>query len=570
MKNEKKEIVIWGSGKIGRGFIADIFNKGGYSITFIDANKQLVSILKERGKYTVINMLSTDEKEEIVISNYEVYHTDEKMKLIKKLLNCSLIAMAVLPTAFVETASEISEIIEARALNENLQMLDIIICTNTFQPGNKFKKLLVENLSDKGRKYLAENVGIIETVVIRLAIEPTQEMKVKDPLVVLTNGYSNMLTDINEFKGDLPECKMILYTDNIYAENIRKMYTYNMLHAVFAYVGSQKNYKYVIECTQDKELREIAVNTLEEVSLGLQREFGYSKEEMCIWNKRVMQDMSNPFINVELKRMGADPIRKLKKDDRLVGPALLCRKNGILPYYLSKAIAGGFTFLNLNDQSCVSIKEYLAENDIKTAIKHFCQLDKEVELIQLIVEQYNKIISGDEIKEDTTRISVIKNAYEKGFHYELKYRGCAQSILAALFDVTGNMNSMLFQAASGLSGGTGLCGDGSCGGYIGGVMLMSSYIGRSLENIPINGDKIAQYKSYEMAQRLHDKYIATYGSVTCSEIHKKVFGKAYCLKTKEVREKFELAGAHKTICTTIIAMAAAWTAEILMDEKFID
>ena len=94
-------------------------------------------------------------------------------------------------------------------------------------------------------------------------------------------------------------------------------------------------------------------------------------------------------------------------------------------------------------------------------------------------------------------------------------------------------------------------------------------MGRRLEKTPIDGDKIAQYRSYKMAQELHDKFIETYGSVTCMDIHNEIFGKAYCLRTKEVREQFEAAGAHDDKCTTVVANACYWIAEILLDGGYI-
>jgi hypothetical protein len=114
-----------------------------------------------------------------------------------------------------------------------------------------------------------------------------------------------------------------------------------------------------------------------------------------------------------------------------------------------------------------------------------------------------------------------------------------------------------------------LCGDGACGGYSGGIMIMGSFIGRRFEMLEVNGDKEAQSQAYQMAQRLHDKFIETYGSVICADIHKQIFGKSFCLRSKEVRKEFEEAGAHLDKCTTVVAMAASWVADILSDEGFL-
>jgi len=72
-----------------------------------------------------------------------------------------------------------------------------------------------------------------------------------------------------------------------------------------------------------------------------------------------------------------------------------------------------------------------------------------------------------------------------------------------------------------------------------------------------------------MAQKLHSKYMETYGSSICEGIHETIFGQSYCLKTKEVRDAFEDAGAHDDKCTSVIGMACVWVSEILMTENYL-
>ena len=165
------------------------------------------------------------------------------------------------------------------------------------------------------------------------------------------------------------------------------------------------------------------------------------------------------------------------------------------------------------------------------------------------------------------QVKFLGRAYELGFEKEKNYKGCAQCTLAALFELTGKKEETLFQASSGLSGGVGLNGDGPCGGYIGAVLFMGTYAGRRLKLI--GGDKEAQYRSYAMAQKLHDKFVETYGSIGCSGVQQRIFGRSFCLRTKVVREEFEAAGAHQDKCTSVVATASMWTAMILHDEGLI-
>jgi len=49
--SQKEQIVIYGSGAIGRGFLAPIFDKLGYRINFVDKNPLLINSLKSRNIY---------------------------------------------------------------------------------------------------------------------------------------------------------------------------------------------------------------------------------------------------------------------------------------------------------------------------------------------------------------------------------------------------------------------------------------------------------------------------------------------------------------------------------------
>ena len=157
-----------------------------------------------------------------------------------------------------------------------------------------------------------------------------------------------------------------------------------------------------------------------------------------------------------------------------------------------------------------------------------------------------------------------RKAYDLGFQYEKVYKGCSQCVLAAVQDLFGERNDDVFRAASGLAGGAGLCGDSGCGGYSGGIMALSQLHGRARENF-LDPERTRR-KSFDLAKKLHDKFIAEYGSVICRDIQQKILGRGYYLRDPEEFEKFEKAGAHAEKCPSVVGNAAKWVAEILWEE----
>ena len=88
-----KKIVIWGSGKIGRGFIADLFNQGGYEIAFIESDRKLVDMLNRKRKYSVISIPSNGNQEISHVKDFSVYHTSEKENISEILYDTNLLAI---------------------------------------------------------------------------------------------------------------------------------------------------------------------------------------------------------------------------------------------------------------------------------------------------------------------------------------------------------------------------------------------------------------------------------------------------------------------------------------------
>lgn len=162
------------------------------------------------------------------------------------------------------------------------------------------------------------------------------------------------------------------------------------------------------------------------------------------------------------------------------------------------------------------------------------------------------------------RVAMIKRAYEFGFDYEKRYRGCAQSTVAAVQDTIGIRNDYVFKASGGFAAGCGMLRDGPCGGYSGGIMTMSTLFAR--RRIKFDNDREENYCSYRMAIKLHDRFMEEYGSTICRDIHMRIFRTSYDLWNPEEKQLFEEAGAHEDKCTGVVASATAWAVEILLDE----
>jgi len=161
--------------------------------------------------------------------------------------------------------------------------------------------------------------------------------------------------------------------------------------------------------------------------------------------------------------------------------------------------------------------------------------------------------------------NLVKEAYEAGFRYERDYHGCAQACVGALQEVLGIQDEGVFKAAGGLGGGIGLSCSGACGGLTGGIMIISYLYGRSTDDLE---DKLGKRMvAYRLASRLLEKYLDKYGTITCKDIQKQLFGRFFDLRRPDDFEALVAAGGHSHICPEVVGSAAAMTVRVISEHE---
>lgn len=550
----KKKAIIWGAGRIGRGFAADVFRAAGYDLVFWDNDARLMQSMQKNGKYSILKLGADQGNTTTFISDYTAYTPDQIAQFENDAAAADVIAISVFPTAFADVVEQLIKILRLRRQKTDAP-LDVVILANMPRAGAAFSKMLRERADDELCKYLEQKVGVDEAIVIRMATIATPEMLAKDELVVATNGYPELYIDGETVKGGLAECGGIKLITNCQAWEQRKMYTYNMVHAVFAYMGSYRNCDTVCDCMNDDVLREIASNALDEVGEALQLAFGFTADEIERWNQTCKKNMRNPYLNDALKRVGMDPVRKLKAGDRLAGAARLCKQMGVMPYWLTKAIAYALFYRCQEDDASKTVADYVSRAGVKKAAVKFCGFENEPELTQLVYDRYMEAIDdpAGAMNEDRALVKLYQRAWNLGFVGERDIRACAQGTLYAARESLNIFDEAVFNAATAFSAGMGMCGDGPCGGYSGGLMLIGKLHSRTVEDFK-NKNKVQLYKSFELAQKLHDLFVECYGGIRCMDVHHSIYDRAYILRNPEDKAVFEDVGAHRDKCTTVIGM----------------
>jgi C_GCAxxG_C_C family probable redox protein len=166
----------------------------------------------------------------------------------------------------------------------------------------------------------------------------------------------------------------------------------------------------------------------------------------------------------------------------------------------------------------------------------------------------------------TSKEELLEEVYQKAFRYEAERGSCPQCVLSALMETFNIGDPRTIQAVDALAGGTGLSTEGTCGALVGGLLAISTLVGRSYKDFS-EGEK--KRRVFQYSKKLIDRFKEEYGSIICRDIHVKLFGRSFNLLDKEDYAAFDKAGAHVDKCTSVSGNVARWTGEILLDAHLI-
>ena len=172
-----------------------------------------------------------------------------------------------------------------------------------------------------------------------------------------------------------------------------------------------------------------------------------------------------------------------------------------------------------------------------------------------------------------SREELLNKVYDLGVAYETNSYSCSQCTVAALYQVLG-FPDVLVKAACSNAAGTAWQLVGTCGGLVGGIMILDYYFGRPIEHM--STDEVIMdpnindlFASQPIARLLFNKYIENYGTITCANIQQQIFGRVFYLEDMEEFQKLEDAGGHSDPqkAPRIVGNAARWALEVLLDKE---
>ncbi|KAI1660688.1 mannitol dehydrogenase domain-containing protein [Daldinia decipiens] len=384
-----KKAVHFGSGNIGRGFVACFLHESGYEVIFADVVDKLVDALNSTPSYKVIErgVEGTDVK---TITNYRAINSKHnEAELVDEIATADVVTCSVGPNILKFIAPVIAKGIDKRS-NE-LQPLVVIACENMIGATDALaghikdpKNTPEHRLEDHHERAAYANSAIDRIVP---AQDPNAGLD-----VTLEKFYEWVVEETPFQHGEKPSIEGIKWVGNLQPFIERKLFTVNTSHATAAYFGYNRQKQTVDDAMRDKDIKSQVAAAVNETAKLIVEKHGIAPEEQEAYKKKIIDRISNPHLADAVERVGRAPLRKLGRKERFIGPAAELAEMGYDTPALLAAAEMAFRFQNVDgDDESKELAKIMLENSPEEVVQKVCGLQKSEKLYPKVVEIVQKV-----------------------------------------------------------------------------------------------------------------------------------------------------------------------------------
>jgi mannitol-1-phosphate 5-dehydrogenase len=347
--------VHFGAGNIGRGFVGLLLHEGGYEVVFSDVAAPLVDAINAVDEYTVHEV--GDGGVDRVVTGFRAINSAEHLdELIEEIAGANVVTTAVGPTILKFVAPPI---VAALALRDpSSPPLQIMACENAINATDVLRDEIVEKAGDAwdalaGRAVFANTA--VDRIVpaqpdgggVDVTVEPFFEWAIERP----------------PFGEDPPHIPGAHFVDDLAPYIERKLFTVNTGHAATAYFGAQSGAEMIHDALADEAIAAKVAAALEETSAVLVAKHGLDPADLAEYRTMILRRFRNPALPDAVLRVGRQPLRKLSRNERFVGPAAEAAEAGLPVDALLAAMGAALEFDVADDEQSVELQRRLREQD---------------------------------------------------------------------------------------------------------------------------------------------------------------------------------------------------------------
>lgn len=374
-----RKVTIIGAGRTGRGTFGELFySEGGFDIAFADINPDLVRSLRAQGHFvTKQTNLDAGTSKVIRVEGFEAFDVQaDREAYLHRLAGSEFVAIAVFPASFDAVAKDLADMIRLRIKEGMTHKAAVIIGGNFVGLRSYFEGALQKLLDADELAVLNDQVALITSKANRkvtFSSDPDAE-----PLALEGDDKPILPVEDRFFFDEGYEYPSFFQRSNdVELSMAEKIWSENLLHCSLGFMGAYKGCEYLNDAASDELCADLAGRAWREGRRALEAEFGIPMPGDSLL-ETMLGKFSSPYFRDRIDRVVRQPIRKLGKGDRFLGPALLCLKHGIMPFFILRAAAYGFFVPNVGDEQAAKIEEALVSMPLEDAVITITGLDLSV------------------------------------------------------------------------------------------------------------------------------------------------------------------------------------------------
>lgn len=343
--------VHFGAGNIGRGFVGLLLHEGGYDLVFSDVAGALVDAINDTDSYTV-HEAGPGGVDRVVTGYRAVNSAEDPDAVATEVAAADVVTCAVGPTVLRFIAPAIVAGLARRSPDR--APLKVMACENAIGATDQLRAEIEKAAGDDAVELLARAV-FANTAVDRIVPAQPEGGGVD----VTVEPYFEWAIETGPFGGDLPNIPGAHFVDDLGPFIERKLFTVNTGHAATAYFGAQAGIERISDALADRAIAAKVGAALEETSAMLSAVHGLDPADLADYRAKILDRFRNPELVDTVGRVGRQPLRKLSRHERFIGPAAQAAERGLPTTALVAAIAATLAFDDPADEQSVELQRML-------------------------------------------------------------------------------------------------------------------------------------------------------------------------------------------------------------------
>jgi mannitol-1-phosphate 5-dehydrogenase len=347
--------VHFGAGNIGRGFVGLLLHEGGYELVFSDVAAPLVDAINAVSDYTV-HEVGEGGRDRVVTGFRAINSATHPDEIVDEISTANVVTTAVGPTILRFVAPHI---VAGLALRDPASPpLQIMACENAINATDLLRDE-VKALAAETWDAIAGRAVFANTAVDRIVPAQPEGAGVD----VTVEPFFEWAIERPPFGDDPPHIPSAHFVDDLTPYIERKLFTVNTGHATTAYFGAQAGIEKISDALSNPEIAAKVAATLEETSALLAAKHGLDPEQLAEYRATILRRFRNPSLPDTVWRVGRQPLRKLSRHERFVGPAAEAAERGLSADALVAAMGALLAFDDPEDEQSVDLQRRLREED---------------------------------------------------------------------------------------------------------------------------------------------------------------------------------------------------------------